>query len=244
MTNKSPAFQFYPGDFLSDENVISMNCEERGVYITLLCNCWIQGSIPADHTKILRLLQGYPGPLPEIVMDRFKPLPEKPDRLVNNRLEKERKKQSDFREKKSNSGKKGGASRWKDHKKKDENSNGTAIVSPMAKNGSLFSSSSSSSSSPLKPSEISEKSQTKNQDLQPLWDKCLIMVKSQVSAESHRLFDDTFPSYKQGGILFIGVPNQIIRKAMIEQYREMIELFLEQITGKRLMVDFRIERNQ
>lgn len=241
MTNKSPAFQFYPGDFLSDENVISMNCEERGIYITLLSICWIQGSIPADQTKILRLLPNpIPPSLPKIVMDRFTPLPEKPDRLVNNRLEKERKKQSDFREKKSNSGKKGAESRWK----KEQNNDGTAIVSPMAKNGSLSSSSSSSSSSPLKPSEISEKSQTKNQDLQPLWDKCLEMVKSQVSAESHRLFDDTFPSYKQGGILFIGVPNQIIRKAMIEQYREMIELFLEQITGKRLMVDFRIERNQ
>jgi len=209
MINKSPAFQFYPGDFLSDENVISMNCEERGIYITLLSICWIQGSIPADHPKILKLLPNpIPPSLPKIVVDRFTPLPDNPDRLVNNRLEKERKKQSDFRDKKSNAGKKGGANRWKDHKKKDENSNGTAIVLPLANDSSLSSSSSSSSSSPHKPSEISEKSQTKNPDLENLWSKCLEMVKSQTSAENHHLFDDTFPSYLQGGILFIGVPNQ------------------------------------
>jgi hypothetical protein len=36
---KSPAFQFYPKDFLTDENVRVMSLQERGAYITLLCLC-------------------------------------------------------------------------------------------------------------------------------------------------------------------------------------------------------------
>jgi len=241
MINKSPAFQFYPGDFLSDENVISMTFEERGVYITLLSICWIQGSIPADHTKIIRLLPGLSTPsVPDIVMDRFTIMPDNPVRLVNKRLEKERQKQEDFREKKSQAGKKGGASRWK----KEQNNDGSAIVLPMANDSSLSSSSSPSSSSPLKPSEISEKSKPKNTDLENLWAKCLEMLKSQVSAENHHLFDDTFPSSLQGGTLCIAVPNQFKRKLMIENYREVIELFIHQISDKKTLVDFRIQRIQ
>jgi len=239
MKNKAPAFQFYPGDFLSDENVISMTFEERGVYITLLCNCWIQGSIPADQDKILKLLPGFAGAnLPKIVMDRFKKDPENLGRLVNNRLEKEREKQSDYHKKKSDSGKKGAEKRWK----KEQNNNSAAIVSPLANDSSLSSSSSPSSSSHHKPSE---KSESKNQELDTLWDKCLEMIKSQILPESYeQWFSETFPSYLQGGILYIGVPNQFVRKALIENYREIIELFLQQISKNKIMVDFRIEKNQ
>jgi uncharacterized protein YdaU (DUF1376 family) len=45
---KSPAFQFYPGDFLSDPNVAAMSTEAQGAYIRLLCFAWLDGSIPAD----------------------------------------------------------------------------------------------------------------------------------------------------------------------------------------------------
>ena len=90
MTNKSPAFQFYPGDFLSDENVISMTFEEKGVYIVLLSNCWIQGSIPADPDKIMRLLPGYVNEngMPSQVMDCFKEMEGDSKRLVHPRLDK------------------------------------------------------------------------------------------------------------------------------------------------------------
>jgi len=242
MINKSPAFQFYPGDFLSDENVISMTFEERGVYITLLCNCWIQGSIPGDHAKILKLLPGFPGAsLPKIVMDRFKTDPENLGRLVNNRLEKEREKQEDYHKKKSDSGKKGAQKRWE----KEQNNNSAAIVSPLANDSSSSPSSSPSSSSHHKPSEISEKSKSKNKELETLWSKCLEMIKSQILPESYdQWFSETFPSYLQGGILFIGVPNQFVRKALIENYREPVELFLQEISGNKIMVDFRIEKNQ
>jgi len=107
MNNKSPAFQFYPGDFLSDENVISMNFEERGIYITLLCSCWIQGSIPADPDKIMRLLPGYinENGVPSQVLECFEEMEGNSKRLVHPRLDKERQKQADFKEGKSNAGK-------------------------------------------------------------------------------------------------------------------------------------------
>jgi hypothetical protein len=38
---QSPAFQFYPQDFLSDDKVMAMNAAARGVYIVLLCHCWL-----------------------------------------------------------------------------------------------------------------------------------------------------------------------------------------------------------
>ena len=146
MTNKSPAFQFYPGDFLSDENVISMTFEERGLYITLLSNCWIQGSIPSDPDKIIKLLPGYSNEngVPELVIDCFNEMDGNSKRLVHPRLDKERTKQADFKEAKSESGKRGAQKRWENHQTKPLN--GSAIVSPMAKNSSLSLSSSSSSS--------------------------------------------------------------------------------------------------
>ena len=53
--NKSPAFQFYPKDFISDLNVQMMTMEERGVYITLLCSAWIEGQVPDDIIILKRL---------------------------------------------------------------------------------------------------------------------------------------------------------------------------------------------
>lgn len=53
---KSPAFQFYPRDWLSDHNVSSLSYEQEGWYIHLICHCWMEGHIPADPAKALRLL--------------------------------------------------------------------------------------------------------------------------------------------------------------------------------------------
>lgn len=79
--------------------------------------------------------------------------------------------------------------------------------------------------------------------LEKLWTDCLGMVKSQVSAETYLSFESAFPRSLESGILIIAVPNQVTRKMMIENYREMIELFLKEIAGKQLLVDFCIDRN-
>lgn len=139
---RSPAFQFYPSDFLSDENVVLMSNIEVGCYIKLLCFCWKQGSIPADISKIAKLCNE-PDDIMAELWPSIKPCFRngQPDRLIHPRLDVERKKQERFSKERSESGKKGAEKRWK-NKQKDS----SAIKEPMAKNG--FSSSPSPSSSP------------------------------------------------------------------------------------------------
>jgi len=43
---KSPAFSFYARDWLSDAKVRTMTDEARGVYMDLLCYCWLEGTLP------------------------------------------------------------------------------------------------------------------------------------------------------------------------------------------------------
>jgi len=45
---KSPAFQFYPSDYLSDLKVRAMTLEERGAYWEVICHLWLEGSLPLD----------------------------------------------------------------------------------------------------------------------------------------------------------------------------------------------------
>lgn len=87
-----PAFQFYPADFLADAAVVAMTMQERGVYITLLCHQWIEGSIPADPAIIGRLVHLEPEVMREVwasVSPKFQPT-DIPGRLANARLERER----------------------------------------------------------------------------------------------------------------------------------------------------------
>lgn len=48
MREKSPAFQFYPKDWLSDGRVRAMGHEARGIYIDLLAIYWNDGGLPSD----------------------------------------------------------------------------------------------------------------------------------------------------------------------------------------------------
>ena len=52
---KSPAFQFYPKDFMSDEKQAVMELAEVGAYIRLICVCWEEGSIPRDMKRLAKL---------------------------------------------------------------------------------------------------------------------------------------------------------------------------------------------
>ena len=146
MQNKSPAFQFYPADYLADINVRLMSNQAGGCYMTLMCHAWLEGSIPSDIRKIAKLC-GEDGAAMAVLWQTlgkcFRPHPNDPEKLVHPRLEKERIKQNKFREDKVNSGKKGALSRWG----KSKGVEGVAMISPLAKNSSSSSSLSSSSSS-------------------------------------------------------------------------------------------------
>jgi uncharacterized protein YdaU (DUF1376 family) len=108
---KSPAFQFYPGDYLSSSRVQRMSMTERGVYITLLSFQWLDGSLPSNLLQLAQMVGVRPpqfermwknGPLHECFATTDT------GRLVNERLESERSKQRAFRDRQAQNGSKGG----------------------------------------------------------------------------------------------------------------------------------------
>lgn len=120
-----------------------MTNQEVGCYIKLLCFSWKQGSIPNDINKIAKLC----GENSIAMADLWENIKscfvvgDSIDRLINKRIEKERKKQQEYRRNRSESGKIGANKRWNKHIK-NGTPNGYAMTQPMAKNSSSSSSSS------------------------------------------------------------------------------------------------------
>jgi uncharacterized protein YdaU (DUF1376 family) len=54
---KPPAFKFYAADFAMDTR--RMTAEQVGAYTRLLCDAWVNGSLPTD-TGALSLIAGVP----------------------------------------------------------------------------------------------------------------------------------------------------------------------------------------
>lgn len=99
--NKSPAFQWYPRDILSSARVQELTLEEEGAYRRLLDFCWLNGSIPADPERCARLIgKGASTCIASAVQPLFTPHPDDPTKLIHDRLELEREKQEDNRNKK------------------------------------------------------------------------------------------------------------------------------------------------
>lgn len=123
---KSPAFQFYPRDWLSDPNITELSYEQEGWYIHLICYCWLEGDIPEDPASVLRILGIRSHDIDELeecellarLNKRNDDIAEllsicftassKKGRLVHPRIEKERKAQEARRRERSESGKRGG----------------------------------------------------------------------------------------------------------------------------------------
>jgi len=110
---KSPAFQFYPGDWLGSTKVDLMTLEEQGAYLRLLCHAWSDDdcSLLNDDDKLSRLsrlgdkwFQGSS----KIIKECFTL---KGDRLVSDRLLQEREKQIEWREKSKRGGRASGEAR-------------------------------------------------------------------------------------------------------------------------------------
>jgi uncharacterized protein YdaU (DUF1376 family) len=171
---KRPSFQFYPADYLSDMQVRLLPWASKGVYMDLICYCWREGWIPSDSTAIAQLCGCHDLAIIEPCLALFQIDESNPSRLIHKRLNEEKQKQDDFISSKSNSGKKGAKARWNKEKKAlndcfndkdldDGTANGTAIVLPMAKNGSSSSTATSSSNNipPNPQGGISRKRKTK-----------------------------------------------------------------------------------
>jgi len=118
MKFKSPAFQFYPADWLGSQRVSLMTLEEEGAYIRLLSYCWQHGSIPADPDAAARLIgKGASPVLASKVLTMFQPPLETGSPcgavLVHERLQAEKEKQLAWKTKSSEGGKKSAEKRKK-----------------------------------------------------------------------------------------------------------------------------------
>ncbi len=103
---RAPSFQFYPADWLSSPHVMMMKPSEEGAYIRLLCYAWADPDcgIPDDDATLARLSRlgrWWYGSARERIRECFKSDMAIPGKLVNERLRKEREKQSMWREKSS-----------------------------------------------------------------------------------------------------------------------------------------------
>ena len=126
-----PSFQFYPQDFLSDLNVLSMTNEEVGKYWKLICHCWIEDGLPKSGSRVV---DEWLNQSPAMARCFF----EKDGKLRNPRLDEERKKQLTWREKSSLGGRHSAEN--KKHIK-----GGSRVVQPKANQRPTLLSSSSSS---------------------------------------------------------------------------------------------------
>lgn len=113
-SSKSPAFQFYPRDFLSSSKVDAMSMTERGVYITLLSRCWLDHGLPTDFERLAKMVR-----LKRAQFERMwtsGTLREcfyvKGEKFQHDRLERERKIQADFRKSKQDAA----DVRWNKHR--------------------------------------------------------------------------------------------------------------------------------
>lgn len=110
-SEKAPAFQFYPKEFLTDGNVAGMSLHERGAYITLICLCWQEGTLPADRSRLANMVGLEPRFFARLWVHLKPCFREIDGRLVHPRLEKEREKQAEFRRRQSDKGKASAAAR-------------------------------------------------------------------------------------------------------------------------------------
>lgn len=152
---KSPAFQFYVGDFLV--GVMGMPNDDVGVYIKLLCLQWANDSLPAD-AKELATLAGARKPVSIAVLAK---LPVADDgRRRNVRLERERAKQESYRDGKAAAGAAGGranAARLANGKHKPSTATDSLLAN--GKQNVALQSSSSSSEIPLSPPQAGDGNQ-------------------------------------------------------------------------------------
>jgi uncharacterized protein YdaU (DUF1376 family) len=117
----------------------------------LICYCWREGWIPADSSAIAQLTGCHDLAIVEPCLSLFISHPDDPCKLIHKRLDAERKKQSEYSNERSESGKKGAETRWGKGKaakkpadgKANSSANSSAIEEPIAKNSSSSSSSSS-----------------------------------------------------------------------------------------------------
>lgn len=147
--NKSPAFQFYVQDFLM--GTLEFSAEEVGGYIRLLCHQWDKGGLPNDDKKLIQLSGLRTKTLPA-VKQKFTAGTD--GLLRNDRLEKVRAEQKEYRDKQKARAEK----RWCKPDATNDAAASKRHESGICQNDALQSSSSPSSSPSDLKKEVGDKS--------------------------------------------------------------------------------------
>lgn len=106
---KSPAYQWYPKDIISSQRVALLTLTEEGAYRRALDFCWLHGSVPADPKKLSALIgKGCTPNHAKKIKEFFTLMDGFPDKMIHDRLEKERTKQKRFSKTQYQNGIKGG----------------------------------------------------------------------------------------------------------------------------------------
>jgi len=120
----APAFLFYVKDFLTDAQCARMSLEARGAYVTLLAHEWLEGALPVGPAALAALLHVTPAKFGVLWPQLASVFTKTEDgRLVNERLERERRHQRQreaarrhLEEIRAAHGRAGAAARW--HKRR------------------------------------------------------------------------------------------------------------------------------
>ena len=127
---KSPAFQWYPKDFLSSHRVAMMSLCEEGAYMRALSFCWLHGFVPADTKQLCKMIgKNCSVKIAEVVKEMFVLMPGDETKLIHERLDEERRKQDEWREKSSIGGKRSAEIRAK------KNNQNSTTLQPTLENG-------------------------------------------------------------------------------------------------------------
>ena len=132
MKETSPAFQFYPKDFLSDQHVISMTLAELGAYTKLLCICWIEKSLPNNEIELAKLCRLPPTKFQKLWSQVSKCFTARNGTLIQQRMEHERTKQVTYREVRAKAGSKGGRAKVEHKQKASESLAKASTPSPSS----------------------------------------------------------------------------------------------------------------
>lgn len=106
-----------------------MSMEERGIYITLLSHCWLEGWLPNGSTKLQRICN-YPSNWKKSWFNIKHCFYENGNKLYHKRLDEEREKQLEWKEKSRLGGIKSGESRR-------QSKGGSEVVKPNGNSSSL-----------------------------------------------------------------------------------------------------------
>lgn len=110
---KAPAFQWYPKDCDTDEEVKAMNDREFGFYMRCLNHAWLNNGLPSDLGEVARIMHRSRHYVEDVWKRVGKKFRLEGDRLVNGKQEEQRQAVREFKDgKAAELGRRGGKAKW------------------------------------------------------------------------------------------------------------------------------------